>query len=320
WNLSARGTTQDGAAIMSVLNALTDAIFTAARRQGRHEPVEAYTFDALIAMAAHAAAPDQPAAPANRGAAPVTDPPDGGDQQTDPSGPPAGDSPPPEPGGAVTPVGGDPGIFRNTGRAVCPVPPRRWSNPRYLALLRIDAAALRRGRAEGGELCEIAGIGPIPVTVARDLLGQAIVKLVITRGVDVANITHLGRGPTTAQKIALMWTNPTCAVEGCPRRRIEYDHRTPWSQTRHTRLDELDGLCEYHHDLKTRLGWALVPGKGKRAFVPPDDPRHPRHHTVPAGPAALDNTVSGRRYTRPPTARQRTSRRPRPPTLIPDDP
>ncbi|MGH8823044.1 MAG: DUF222 domain-containing protein, partial [Jiangellaceae bacterium] len=30
WNLSARGTTQDGAAIMSVLNALTDAIFTAA--------------------------------------------------------------------------------------------------------------------------------------------------------------------------------------------------------------------------------------------------------------------------------------------------
>jgi hypothetical protein len=42
--------------------------------------------------------------------------------------------------------------------------------------------------------------------VARDLLGDAIVKLVITNGVDVANITHLGRGPTTAQKIALMWT------------------------------------------------------------------------------------------------------------------
>ena len=61
-------------------------------------------------------------------------------------------------------------------------------------VLRIDAAALQRGRVEGEELCEIAGIGPVPVSVARTLLGEAIVKLVITNGVDVANVTHLGRG------------------------------------------------------------------------------------------------------------------------------
>jgi BarA-like signal transduction histidine kinase len=39
---------------------------------------------------------------------------------------------------------------------------------------------------------------------ARDLLGESIVKLVITNGVDVANVTHLGRGPTAAQRIALL--------------------------------------------------------------------------------------------------------------------
>jgi hypothetical protein len=61
------------------------------------------------------------------------------------------------------------------------------------------------------------------------------------------------------------------------RTRVEIDHREDWARTRHTRLDELDHLCALHHDLKTRLGWALVPGTGKRAFVPPDDPRHPRH-------------------------------------------
>jgi hypothetical protein len=200
---------------------------------------------------------------------------------------------------------------------VCPVPPRRWSNPRHLALLRIDAAALRRGHIDGQELCEIAGVGPVPVSVARDLLGEAIVKLVITNGVDVANITHLGRGPTVAQKIALMWTNPTCTAEGCHRRRIEYDHRKPWADTRHTRLDELDPLCDYHHDLKTRLRWALVAGTGKRALVPPDDPRHPQHRSLRAGPAAPDNrTSSPSTHTRPPTARSRAH--PQPP--LPDEP
>jgi hypothetical protein len=39
---------------------------------------------------------------------------------------------------------------------------------------------------------------------ARDLLGESIVKLVITNGVDGADVTHLGRGPTAAQRIALL--------------------------------------------------------------------------------------------------------------------
>ena len=44
-----------------------------------------------------------------------------------------------------------------------------------------------------------------------------------------------------------------------------------------TLLAWLDRLCEGHHDKKTYDGWALVAGTGKRAMVPPDDPRHPRH-------------------------------------------
>jgi len=169
------------------------------------------------------------------------------------------------------------------------VPSRQPVNPRYLALLRVDVAALRRGRVAGDELCEITGVGPVPVSVARGLLGEAIVKLVITRGVAVANVTHLGRGPTAAQRAALLWTNPTCSVQGCAGTRIEWDHREPWALTRHTRLDELDPLCSFHHDL-TRHGHALVPGTGKRALVAPNDPRHPRHHTARADPRAGPTT------------------------------
>ena len=151
----------------------------------------------------------------------------------------------------------------------------RRRNPTYLALLRVDLEALVRGAVEGEERCEITGIGPVPVRVARELLGDAVLKLVVTKGVDVANVTHLGRGPTAAQRVALLWTSPTCSVEGCNGVRVQIDHRIPWATTRHTRLDESDPLCKPHHDRKTHEGWALVEGTGKRPFVPPDDPRHP---------------------------------------------
>jgi hypothetical protein len=63
WNLHAKGTPQAGAAFNAVLDALTDRVFTAARRAGRSEPVQAYGFDALMALADQAvdSAADQPA-------------------------------------------------------------------------------------------------------------------------------------------------------------------------------------------------------------------------------------------------------------------
>jgi hypothetical protein len=153
--------------------------------------------------------------------------------------------------------------------------------PRFLALLHVDFEALVRGAADGEETCEIVGIGPVPVRVARDLLGDAIVKLVITKGVDVANVTHLGRGPTAAQRIALLWSKPKCANSSCSSMFVQIDHREPWARTKHTKLDELDPLCPHDHKLKTNQGWSLVAGNGRRAFVSPEDPRHPRNKPPP---------------------------------------
>lgn len=93
-------------------------------------------------------------------------------------------------------------------------------------------------------------------------------------------MTHLGRGPNAAQKIALLWQYPACTTEGCPHSaRLEDDHRYgfEWTKTRHTRLDELDRPCSRCHEKRTRFGWAYVEGKGRRPLVPPDDRRHPRH-------------------------------------------
>jgi hypothetical protein len=148
-------------------------------------------------------------------------------------------------------------------------PPRTVAS--CLALIRVDLAALQHGAVEGEEICEIAGLGPIPVSVARELLGESIMKLVITKGIDVLNVTHLGRSATVAQDIALRWQSPRCRVLGCTRtKRLEIDHRTGWIKTHTTCLDDLDPLCEHHDDLKTYDGWSLV----KRPRTPPHGPTH----------------------------------------------
>jgi hypothetical protein len=228
WNLYARGTVDDGARFMNVLEPLIDGQFTKARAEGRQEPVAAYAFDALMEMADLArTTPGE-----------TTEP----DKDTKPKRTPA----------------------------------------QHLALLRLDYETLVRGAVEGEETCEIAGLGPIPVRIARALLGDAILKLVITKGVDVMNVTHLGRSPTMAQRVALLWLSPECTREGCTRtQRLEHDHREEWAKTKQTRLDGLDPLCGHDHDLKTYKGWALVNGKGKRPMVPPDDPRHPQYRAPP---------------------------------------
>jgi Domain of unknown function (DUF222) len=343
WNLHARGTPQAGAAFNAVLDALTDRVFTRARRAGRTEPVQAYAFDALMALADRSVGPaaDQPTTGGRSPAvtrADVDRGPAGPDPNRD-AEPNQGDRGPGQV--AAGPSASGRGVA-DANRGECdrrdgepgadllaPRLPGRL-NPRYLALLRVDVQALHRGRVAGGELCEIRGVGPVPVSVAEQLLGHSVLHLVITRGVDVLNVTHLGRGPTAAQKIALAWASPGCEVEGCWRTRTENDHQKPWAQTRHTRLDELDPLCDHHHDLKTRSGWALVEGTGKRPMVPPDHPRHPRHRSNPrAGlprPAGNPATVA---TARPNLARpaqhssdqpaQRSSDRPAQQTL-PDPP
>jgi hypothetical protein len=147
-------------------------------------------------------------------------------------------------------------------------------------LVRVDLPTLLRGFPAGDETCEIAGYGPVAVSAIRDLLDteDPFLAAVVTRGKEVVGAAHLGRRPNAHQQTALEWLYPTCAVDGCNSLAyLEVDHRDDWAQTHVTILELCDRYCAHHHALKTRENWALVEGRGKRAFVPPDDPRHPRH-------------------------------------------
>jgi hypothetical protein len=143
-------------------------------------------------------------------------------------------------------------------------------------IVRIDWAALVRGRPIDGEVCEIAGVGPVPVSVVRELSEDAFVAAVITKGTDICSVTHLGRRHTALQVTAMQWRDPECTRLGCSNTvRLEYDHREDWAHTHVTRVDQSDRLCHHDHRLKTESGWMLERGTGKRRMLPPDHPDHP---------------------------------------------
>src|SRR5690606_29874203 len=98
----------------------------------------------------------------------------------------------------------------DTSTDVAPRPPR--SNVKII--IRVDASALRRGVVEPGEVCDIPGVGPVPVSTARELLGEAALAVVITTGVDIANVTHLRRRTTAHQRTALEFWGIRCDHKG----------------------------------------------------------------------------------------------------------
>src|SRR5438874_889362 len=173
------------------------------------------------------------------------------------------------------------------------------SRPRNTVHVVIDHAALVRGKAEAGERCEVAGGGPVPVNVVRSMLDDGFVTAVVSDGVDVSTVAHLGRRPTAHQRSALEVRDPECVVPSCHVRvGLEIDHVEPWSATRVSRLDALARLCRFHHAQKTHEGYRLEGGPGHWRWLKPDgtdvDPRPP----PPTRPADDDTGTIAERQAR----------------------
>ena len=154
--------------------------------------------------------------------------------------------------------------------------------------MRVDHSALMRGWAEGDELCDISGVGPVSVSTVRQLWPDAVVKAIITKGQAVTNVTHLGRRATEAMVAAMQLANPGCSNSTCDNDRfVQLDHRLGYANVGRTRLDELDLLCSHCHGLKTNSNWQLVAGGGP---APPGPSRAPR-----SSPWSRHPPVAGRK-------------------------
>ncbi len=88
------------------------------------------------------------------------------------------------------------------------------ASTKTLVRIRVDLDALMRGYAEAGETCEIPGVGRVSVAIARAVLGDALLELVITNGIDVSTVVSDSRYVRKALNIALQERDPTCVVPG----------------------------------------------------------------------------------------------------------
>jgi hypothetical protein len=164
-------------------------------------------------------------------------------------------------------------------------PGGREAGPSAMVHVRVDHRALVRGSLETGEICEIPGIGPIPVAAARRLAVDSILSVLVTNGTDVTTVAHAGRTIPASLRRALIERDPTCVVPGCDLREgLEIDHVEPFALGGPTTLANLVRLCHWHHYLKTHQGHRLVRAAEGWRWEPPGDAR--RDPPVSSGAAA----------------------------------
>lgn len=116
-----------------------------------------------------------------------------------------------------------------------------------------DAAAVSRGDTLDGERCEIPGVGPVSAQWVRSQFGEAGLNLILTKGKDVANVTHIGRHIPAETMTALLVGIRRCSHPGCTKTGyLERDHIIEISRGGLTNLENLQWLCPEHHRHKTR--------------------------------------------------------------------
>ena len=136
-------------------------------------------------------------------------------------------------------------------------------------IVRVDHAALVRGTTEPGQTCEIAGIGPVPATVARKLADDSILKVLVHDTTDVHAVSHAGRTIPARLRTALEELFPECCIEGCHTdRHLEIDHNIPIAEGGPTALWNLTRPCHHHHDHKHTHNLRIV-GQGTRRHLEP---------------------------------------------------
>jgi hypothetical protein len=163
-------------------------------------------------------------------------------------------------------------------------PPGDSLGPLGQVVLRVDVGALRRGAVEGDEVCEIDGVGSVPVGVAKEVLGDGLFTLVVTDGCDIATVTSTTRSIPGRLRAALCERDRTCVVPGCGvAHHLEIDHwRLDYALGGRTALDNLARLCGRHHALKTTLKWRLEGGPGHWQWLPPQGGAPPPGRRRPA--------------------------------------
>ena len=111
---------------------------------------------------------------------------------------------------------------------------------------------------------ELAGYGPIPASLARQIAADpdGTWRRLLTDPVSGTLLDYGRRSyrPPAALACIVRARDSECRYPGCRRPAVacELDHVQAWQHGGTTSEDNLCALCERHHDLKEHLGWQVV--------------------------------------------------------------
>ena len=131
-----------------------------------------------------------------------------------------------------------------------------------LALLN-DEAAL------ASDLPVVEGIGPIPVSVARELCGGDASWMRVLTHPETGMVLSVGRDqypPPAPLRRLVKWRADRCMGPGCgmPASRCQIDHNVAWEDGGHTCLENNCPFCQGHHTVRHHGNWEIrqIPGSG----------------------------------------------------------
>ena len=115
----------------------------------------------------------------------------------------------------------------------------------------------------------VEGIGPIPLSVARELCGGAVEWMRVLTHPESGAVLSVGREkyqPPPSLRRLVKWRAERCMAPGCgmPASRCQIDHSIAWEHGGFTSLENLAPLCQGHHTVKHHGRWIVrqIAGSG----------------------------------------------------------
>ncbi|KQP70714.1 HNH endonuclease [Microbacterium sp. Leaf288] len=130
-------------------------------------------------------------------------------------------------------------------------------------------ALLDEQYADAGDPPVVEGIGPIPLSKARELCGGDSRWMRVLTHPETGLVLSVGRDaypPPAPLKRLVRWRADRCMGPGCsmPASRCEIDHQIRWADGGETALDNTLPFCKGHHLVKDNTGWQVrqIEGSG----------------------------------------------------------
>lgn len=136
-------------------------------------------------------------------------------------------------------------------------------------VMHVSLDALRRGSLHAGELCEIPGVGSVPLSAVEDLLDDATLALAVRGDDEIVRVVDLGHTVSPCAEEALATRDSSCVVPGCSVSlslvtvRWQHDGAPARRVEEPAALASLAKLCVFHHRQMREDGFELGGGHGR---------------------------------------------------------